>query len=185
MGIDDDVVGGDVAMQQALAMHVVQRGQKPRQQARHELGLVLPIRIGRKVQKLAAPDQVKRDIGGVVLFEHLVDADDVGMAQPGQVPRLSHEHLDKRTQVGSIARSSRFDGNSVARRQDTRKTFLEHDFPFQAVGGQVGDAEAAHAEKPLDRELTTQQRDTGSECFRRLLGLHEWVVILGHQRDGI
>ena len=157
---DDDVVGGDVAVQIVAGVHHLQRVEQGLEDL-VELGL--PRRALEALQPglEAAPLlEVEHHVAGVVGPEVAVDAHDVGVDEAGERLRLLDEALEAPLVVlGAVLRARRGIAGGAARGEVGREVFLDGDEPGQRhLVGQVGDAEAAGPQHALDAVVADQLR---------------------------
>ena len=116
------------------------------------------VRRVQDVVQVFAVDEVDRHVGGVVVFEHLMHADDVRVNQFGQAPRLVDEVLHEAAQIaGVLARPRAHDAVRPAAER-VGKTFLDDHGPVERILRQIGDPEPAAVEESKDRVLPVQQR---------------------------
>ncbi len=155
-----DVGGLDVAVQEAGFVHLVQALQE-RHEHLHQVRLVgrvlaaLQAFFQPRVQALAEL-VVHHHVGGVVVLEKAVDADDVGVAEGRQGARFEQEAVQPDPVLFLVAAALGPDGGGlfVAHRQVVGQVFLDRHLGVQVgIVRQVGDAEAADAQHALDAVL--------------------------------
>ncbi len=155
--VDQHVVGRDVAVQHVVVVDEADRMQKL-------LGDLDDV-LGRKRLALAVDDllQVKpvdvvqRHVGGAVVFEDVVDRDDVRMDDLGQAARLADEKLDDGPQFRRVGTRPGGDHDLRTAADRRGEALLDHDVAVEAVLGKISDAETAAVEVAGDRVLTLQQ----------------------------
>src|SRR5439155_5716346 len=91
-GVDDDVGGLDIAMDDAPIVRVVERGGGLPKEAEDARGLERLIQ-GENLLDGGAWDELHGDVGRVVLFSHVVDRDNAGMRQDARRPRFAKQAL--------------------------------------------------------------------------------------------
>jgi hypothetical protein len=106
-------------------------------------------------------DEIHRHVGGVVVAEELVHADDVGMLKRRERAGLLLEQLENRAEFVLAARrpqSHRLPRPAAHRR---REAFLDDHAPPEAVARQVGHAEAPGIQIPFNHILPGTQLRAG------------------------
>jgi hypothetical protein len=115
------------------------------------------------VQQRFAVDEIHRHVGGVVVAEELVHADDVGMLKRGQRAGLLLEQFEdggefvlaaRRAQPYRLPRPAAHGGGEA---------FLDDHAPPEAVAGQVGHSESAGIQIPFNHILTGTKLCAGGQ----------------------
>ncbi len=156
---DDDVVGGDVAVQVAGGVHHLERIEQ-RGDDFFQLRLPRrPIEVLEPGLEAAALLEMQHHVGGLVGPEIAVDAHDVGVHEARERLRLIDEALEAPVVVGSGVAGARRGILAVAGGEIGREVFLDGDETGERdLVGKVGDAEAAGAQYPLDAVVADQLR---------------------------
>ena len=150
-----DVVGRDVAVIDALAMQQVERFENRVHHAAHPC---LGRRLGHAASHIArgVAEQVRHHhVGGAVGFPEVIDLHQRRMIEAGQQPRFVDERSQAhRIRFGIGRRSHRHHLALAARRERARHVFLQRHRALQRmVLREVDDAEAADPDHPQDLEL--------------------------------
>ncbi len=180
-----DVVGLDVAVQVARAVHhlepVEERGQQ-RDDAR--LGDVLVL-LAVGLERLAAL-VLEDHVGGLVGLEEARHAHDVRVAEGGEGARLDEEAVEAvlvELLVGVVARLHAVVERAVG--ELLGKVFLDDHLGGEVhVGGGIGDAEAALAEDAVDAVLEKAEARGQREARRGGLGLEDAARVVGRPAGG-
>lgn len=151
---DLDVVRLDVAVQEAGGMHHRQPVQQRLQQVQQLLLAAIPPRRPPLAQRLAAL-VLQHHVGGLVGFEEARHPHDVGVAEGRQRPGLDEEAVQP--ELVELAVPRRRHRHRLVRGAEGdlgRQVFLDcHPGVQVHVGGEVGDAETALAQHPVDAVL--------------------------------
>ena len=164
--LDIDVGGLDIAMDDIRLMHDLQRVYEG-----PDDGIELLLRrpassCGQPGLEILTDDESEHHVGGAVLLEVARDADDVGMPETGQRPRLGEKSLQTPIVTVQVGIRARIDGRAgVAIRKRCGKVLLDGDLNAEAfVSCQVGYSEPAGAEHALYLVITTDHGTFG-QCL--------------------
>ncbi|MEO8134621.1 MAG: hypothetical protein ABI831_11660 [Betaproteobacteria bacterium] len=155
VGLDDDVVGRDVAVQTLFRMQQLDRGHE-RHDQRLQDGLRGEAGIGLHHVAQRNPGVIALcHVGGAVRLEDAVDLHQRRMFELGEKPCFLDEAAESRFERRAVLRGSYPDGRRfVPKRKFDRQIFLERDPAVQGViEGQVDDGEATFAQDALDLEF--------------------------------
>ncbi len=173
-GIEQDVGGLDVAMQEAGIVDLLQAVKQRPQHAVDLLGRELAAAVDALLERLAA-QQLHHDIGRAVGLEEVEDVHDRRHAmKAGQRSSLGDETLATPAEiVGHLGVARQHRRAVLADCQRRGQVFLDRDLAAELdVAGAIGDAEAALAQHRHDLVAAD-----------RLAGLKRHVVDLGYWRD--
>ena len=102
-------------------------------------------------------DEVHRHVGGSVVAEELVHADDIGMLKRGQSARLLLEKLEDGAEFVLAAGRAKPHGLARPVAHGGRKALLDDHAAAEAVARQVSDAESAGIQIPFNDILPGAQ----------------------------
>ena len=160
LAIDQNVVGADVPVQHVIRMNVVNRLKTLQQNVFHIARMQLHPRIFDRVQQIPASNEVERHIGGHIVFEDLVDTDDIVVLQFRQPTRLGTEVLHNCVEFRLMLARPRHHIALVTAAHRGRETFLDHDDTVEAVAGEVRHAETTGIQELLNTELAVEKLGT-------------------------
>ena len=149
-----DVVGLDVAVQEARLVHGRQAVQQGEQQFHQRLLAQLPAMRPPELQRAAVLD-LQHHVGRAEGLEEAGDADDGAVAKGSQRARLHEEAVQPLPVARQVLAGRRGDAAVGGAKDDVlREILLDRDGRVQVhVGREVGDAEAAFAQHAVDPVL--------------------------------
>jgi hypothetical protein len=161
----DDVVGRDVPVQDVVPVDVAQRLEDLGEQLVHILGAQPVGIVLDDVEQRFAVDEIHRHVGGVVVAEELVHADDVGMLKRGERAGLLLEQFENRAEFILAARRPQPHRLPRPAAHGRREAFLDDHAPPEAVARQVGHAETAGIQIPFNHILPGTQLRAGGQLI--------------------
>ena len=155
---DDDVVGRDVAMQKIRLVNELERVEQRRDDA---VELFLARRPAERLQPVLealALLPVEHHVAGVVGAEVAIDAHDVGVVELGERLRFLNEPVEAPAVVSGAILRARCGLDAAGAGGDVaREVLLDGDEAGKRdLVGEVGDAEAAGAQHPLNAVIAGQ-----------------------------
>ena len=190
-----DVVGLDVAVHEAGTVHGLEPVQQRRQQIQ-QIALADATAVRPPLAQGLAALVLEHHVGGVVGLEEAGHAHDVGVAEGSQRARLHQEVLEATQVEVETACAAGADALVLEAIGDLRRqVFLDRHPRMQVnVRCQVGDAEAALSENPLDaifmQTVSDRQRLAGGRCRADQVGArprlgqrqHDRLLVVGEAR---
>ena len=108
------------------------------------------------LQQFAALNEIKRHIGGAIVLEHLMHADNVGMAQLCQTAGFLAEQRHDRLEIRLQAARPCLNHLVAAPTHRIGIAFLDHHLSVQTVQRKIGYAETARPQIAFDPVLPPQ-----------------------------
>ncbi len=157
-----------------------------------------PVRIVLdNAEKVFSIDEIQRHVCCAPVLENLMDPDDIRVIEFGQSQGFLAKLADDLPKTGLKGIRPHLHGLAAATADRIRKTLLDHDLPFKAVGRKIGDAEPTGAEILFNPVLPVQQliarpqriigRVPGSGFIRIRRRVHSWIgrVIIPVENPGL
>ena len=112
------------------------------------------------VKKVATAHEIQRHVRGLVVFEHLMHADDIRMLELRQTPRFGTKMLHDRVEFRLVLTRTGHDVTVIPAAHRRREAFLDDNDTIQTIARKIRHPKATGVQEFLNPELSVQKLGT-------------------------